>query len=74
MAQAKTLLLQEMLRRGVLVLNTHDVTVAFTEEDLDLVSEAYATALSIVAEGLTQNTLLEQLECEPIRPLFRVRA
>lgn len=74
LAQAKTLLLQEMLRRGVLVLNTHDVTVAFTEEDLDLVSEAYATVLSIVAEGLAQNTLLEQLECEPIRPLFRVRA
>lgn len=74
LAQAKTLLLQEMLRRGVLVLNTHDVTVAFTEEDLDLVTEAYATVLSIVALGLEEGTLLEQLECEPIRPLFRVRA
>ncbi|MBK9738914.1 MAG: aminotransferase class III-fold pyridoxal phosphate-dependent enzyme [Actinobacteria bacterium] len=74
LAQAKTLFLQEMLRRGVLVLNTHDVTVAFTDEDLDVAAEAYAAALTIVAAGLADDTLLDQLECEPIRPLFRVRS
>jgi glutamate-1-semialdehyde 2,1-aminomutase len=73
LAQAKTLLLQEMLRRGVLVLNTHEVTTAHTNADITLVAAAYAESLSIVSDGLTRGTLLDRLECEPIRPLFKVR-
>ncbi|HBJ73077.1 MAG TPA: aspartate aminotransferase family protein [Actinobacteria bacterium] len=73
LAQAKTLLLQEMLRQGVLVLNTHDVTTAFTDEDLVFVAAAYAKALSQVADGLAAGDLRSRLECEPIRPLFTVR-
>ncbi|MCX6432188.1 MAG: aminotransferase class III-fold pyridoxal phosphate-dependent enzyme [Actinobacteria bacterium] len=74
LAQAKTLLLQEMLRRGVLVLNTHDVTTAFTDTDVDHVVGAYAESLAIVSEGIAHGTLADRLECEPIRPLFRVRS
>ncbi|MSW44110.1 MAG: aminotransferase class III-fold pyridoxal phosphate-dependent enzyme, partial [Actinobacteria bacterium] len=74
LAQAKTLLLQEMLRNGVLVLSTHDVTAAFTDEDNDHIAEAYARSLASVAGGIAEGTLLERLECEPIRPLFRVRS
>jgi len=74
LAQAKTLLLQEMLRRGVLLLNTHDVTTAFTDEDLEVVSSAYSQSLALVVEGLEKDDLLSRLECEPIRPLFRVRS
>ena len=74
LAQAKTLLLQELLLRGVLVLNTHDVTTAFNSNDLDLVANAYAESLSIVGEGLASNDMLDRLHCEPIRPLFKVRA
>jgi glutamate-1-semialdehyde 2,1-aminomutase len=73
LAQAKTLLLQEMLRRGVLVLNTHEVTTAHTDEDIEVVAAAYAESLEIVARGLERGDLLDRLECEPIRPLFRVR-
>lgn len=74
LAQAKTLLLQELLRRGVLVLNTHDVTTAVTPVDVELVAAAYAEALTGVADGLAREDLLDRLECEPIRPLFRVRS
>jgi glutamate-1-semialdehyde 2,1-aminomutase len=74
LAQAKTLLLQEMLRRGVLLLNTHDVTTAFTDQDLEIVSSAYSQSLALVVEGLEKDDLLSRLECEPIRPLFRVRS
>lgn len=73
LAQAKTLLLQELLRRGVLVLNTHEVTTAHTSEDVAVVAEAYAEALDLVSDGLERGDLLSRLECEPIRPLFRVR-
>jgi glutamate-1-semialdehyde 2,1-aminomutase len=74
LAQAKTLFLQEMLRRGVLLLNTHDVTTAFADADLEVVSTAYSEALTEVCDGMSNNNLRERLECEPIRPLFRVRA
>jgi glutamate-1-semialdehyde 2,1-aminomutase len=73
LAQAKTLLLQEMLRRGVLVLNTHEVTTAHTDDDIALVATAFAESLEIVAAGLARDDMLDRLECEPIRPLFKVR-
>ena len=73
LAQAKTLLLQEMLRRCVLMLGTHEVTTAHTDSDIELVAAAYAESLALVAAGLSSGDLLSRLECEPIRPLFRVR-
>ena len=73
LAQAKTLFLQEMLRKGVLVLGTHEVTTAHTEGDIEIVAAAYSESLDKVANGLSQGNLLEALECEPIRPLFKVR-
>lgn len=74
LAQAKTLFLQEMLRSGVLVLNTHDVTTSFSTEDLEMVAEAFSSSLLKVVNGLENNSLLTLLECEPIRPLFKVRS
>ncbi len=74
LAQAKTLLLQELLRRGVLALSTHEVTTAHTQADLEQAAEAFAQAATQVTEGLADSTLLDRLECEPIRPLFRVRS
>jgi glutamate-1-semialdehyde 2,1-aminomutase len=74
LAEAKTLLLQEMLRRGVLVLNTHDVTTAFTDQDVSAAATAYAESLQLVSDGLKADDLRSRLECEPIRPLFRVRS
>jgi len=73
LAKSKTLFLQEMLRRGVLVLNTHDVTTAFTGVDIALVAAAYRDAMAIVDSALNANSLDDVLECSPIRPLFTVR-
>lgn len=73
LAQAKTLLLQEMLRRGVLVLNTHEVTTVHSAQDIAQAARAYSESLVLVADGLRAGDLLDRLECEPIRPLFKVR-
>ena len=73
LAQAKTLLLQEMLKQGVLVLNTHDVTTAFSQHDLDVIADAYVNSLVKVSAGIREGNLLSYLECDPIVPLFRVR-
>jgi len=69
----KTLFLQEMLRRGVLVLGTHDVTIAFSQEDIDRVADAYGETLEILVEGLDAEDLHVRLSCEPLVPLFTLR-
>ena len=74
LAKAKTLFLQEMLRRGVLVLNTHDVTTAFSDEDVRFIAHAYCEALDQVDQALKDDLFDSLLECEPITPLFRVRS
>ncbi len=74
LAEAKTLLLQELLRRGVLALSTHEVTTAHTDEDVEHVATAFAEAVGVVADGLADGDLRGRLECEPILPLFRVRS
>ena len=73
LARAKTLHLQEMLRAGVLVLNTHDVTAAFDDADIDHVVASYTKSIRIVDHALKTKSLDELLECDPIVPLFRVR-
>ena len=74
LAEAKTLLLQEGLRRGLLALGTHEVTTAHTDEDLELAATALTEAVNVVAEGMADGDLRSRLECEPILPLFRVRS
>lgn len=73
LAEAKTLFLQENLREGVLVLGTHDVTTALSEDDQSVVLRSYERALLRIQAGLSAGTLRDQLECEPIRPLFKLR-
>lgn len=71
--EVKTLFLQEMLRRGVLVLGTHDVTTAFTADDIALVSAAYAETLDTIVESLNEDDVAARLECDTLVPLFTLR-
>ena len=72
--EVKTLFLQEMLRRGVLVLGTHDVTTAFTADDVDLVAAAYAETLDVIVDGLERGDVADRLECQTLVPLFTLRS
>jgi len=73
LAEAKTLFLQENLREGVLVLGTHDVTTTLSEDDQAAVLRSYERALLKIQAGLSAGSLRDQLECEPVRPLFKLR-
>ena len=73
LAQAKTLFLQEILRRNVMVLGTHLVTTAHSSEDIEFAAQQIASALDVVSEGLLQGDIASRLECDVLQPLFRVR-
>ncbi|MDD2859132.1 MAG: aminotransferase class III-fold pyridoxal phosphate-dependent enzyme, partial [Candidatus Nanopelagicales bacterium] len=72
--EVKTLFLQEVLRRGVLVLGTHDVTTAHTDEDIEHIARVYAEALTEVVDGIAASDVVERLECQTLVPLFTVRS
>lgn len=69
----KTLFMQEMLKRGILTLGTHEITYAHTEQDIDKLLDAYGEVLPILKEGISNNKVIEMLNCKPLEPLFKVR-
>ena len=69
----KTLWLQEMLRRGILTIGTHNISYAHGDAEVGQLLLAYGEVLPILAKAVGERTLHDQLECEPLRPLFKVR-
>jgi glutamate-1-semialdehyde aminotransferase len=67
---AKSVVQQELMRRGVLFNGSNFISLAHTEEDLDLAIEAYGAALGRLAEGLPDG-LEAMLEGSPVQPAFR---
>lgn len=71
--ELRTLFLQEMMRRGVLLLSTHNLMAAHTEADRTTVLGAYRESLSVIVAADREGTVVDRLECEVLQPLFRVR-
>jgi len=67
----KSLLQQELVRRGVLWNGFHNVCFALDDDDVDGVLAAYAEALPVVHAAVTSGTLLTALQGEPVEPVFR---
>ena len=72
--EVKTLFLQETLRRGVLVLGTHDVTTMFTDDDIAHIAKAYAESLDVITAALADGDVASRLECDTLVPLFTLRS
>ena len=69
----KTLLVKEMMARGILVNASHNLSFAHDQADLARVAAAYREVLPIVAEELAGGRLEERLSCPVIEPVFKVR-
>jgi glutamate-1-semialdehyde 2,1-aminomutase/spore coat polysaccharide biosynthesis protein SpsF len=69
----KTLLMIEMLRRGVLSAGSHNISYAHDAADLAQVLEAYDHALAGVAQAIAESDVEVRLGCPAIRPVFAVR-
>lgn len=69
----KTLYMQEMMKRGILILGAHETNYAHNDADIDKVLKAYSEVFPMLQEGIRKNKILEMLDCEPLVPLFKVR-
>jgi glutamate-1-semialdehyde-2,1-aminomutase len=67
---AKSLLQQELLKRGVLFNGSNFISYAHTAEDIDFAIGAYDAALGVLAEGMREG-IAERLEGPPLSPSFR---
>jgi len=71
--EIKTFFMQEIFKRGVLVLSTHNITLAHTPKINSAIAATYNEGFSELNRVLESQTLREELTVEPLKPLFKVR-
>jgi glutamate-1-semialdehyde 2,1-aminomutase len=72
-SKAKTLFLQEMFFRGILILGSHNITLSHDKDSISRIQSAYREVLSLIQKAEISDTYQDHLLVEPLKPLFRVR-
>lgn len=71
--EIKTFFMQETFKRGLLVLSTHNVTLAHSSKVVKQIGTVYNEVFSEIRRAIDHLTLREELQVEPLKPLFKVR-
>jgi glutamate-1-semialdehyde 2,1-aminomutase len=71
--ELKTYFMQLVFERGLLVLGTHNTTLAHTPKIQSRVLEIYSEVFREVKESISEGTLRNRLKVSPLEPLFKVR-
>ena len=69
----KTLYLQEVFKRGILVLTSFNLSYAHSKEDLDTLTLVLKEVLPIVKKAIDKGEVRSSLNCQPLEALFQVR-
>ena len=69
--ELKSLVQQELLRRGVLWGGTHTMSLSHGDEEVAQVLAAYEAALPILGEAVREGRVAQALRGAPIQPSFR---
>jgi hypothetical protein len=65
--------MQQAFQNGLLVLSTHNVTTAFDSIIIERAASAYGKIFASLGSAIKNDSLRQELEVEPLKPLFRVR-
>lgn len=71
--EIKTIFLQEVFKRGVFTLGTHNISFAHNDADLQILLSCYNEVFALISKGITDGTLRQSLSCKPLQPLFKIR-
>jgi len=71
--QIKTLLLQEILARGILTAGVQSICYSHSEDDVRQILNVYSVVFAQVAAAVKDRALEKALHSPPMRPIFRVR-
>jgi glutamate-1-semialdehyde 2,1-aminomutase len=71
--EIKTFFMQLIFERGLLVLGTHNVTLAHKQKVVQKIQEVYFDVFGVMKDKIEKGTLRSELKVEPLKPLFKVR-
>ena len=71
--ELKTFFMQEMFRRGLLVIGTHNVTLAHSKKVRSSILNRYESVLQLMRSEISAGSLRRNLEAQPLKPLFQIR-
>jgi glutamate-1-semialdehyde aminotransferase len=72
-SELRTFFMQEIFKRGVLVLSTHNVTLAHGKKVSKRISIEYNKVFYEMKHQIKAGTLRNKLQVKPLEPLFKVR-
>jgi glutamate-1-semialdehyde aminotransferase len=67
----KSLMQQEMIKRGVLWQSFHNMSFSHSDADIDYTLQALEASLFVLKKAVAENKLNEMLKGEPVQPVFR---
>ncbi len=71
--QLKTLLLQELFARGILMIGSHNLSYAHSREDIEQLLAVYGEVFPLVRTAVRERQVEKLLKTRPLEPLFKVR-
>lgn len=71
--EIKTFFTQLVFERGLLVLGTHNITLAHNRNIQAKISEIYSDCFSRIHRAIEDDSLRQQLRVTPLEPVFKVR-
>ena len=69
--EMKTLFLQEMFKRGILTLGSHNLSSAHSYADLEKLMTIYEEVLPILVNADKKNIVKKLLDCNPLAPSLK---
>ena len=71
--EIKTFFMQEMIKRGILITGSHNISFSHTTLEGTRIINAYQETFSLLAEYLEKSCLIHHIHSPIIKPLFKVR-
>ncbi len=69
--EMKSLVQQEMIKRGILWGGFHNMSFSHTDEDIEYTLKAYEDVLPILKKAVDEKNVKQYLRGEPVEPVFR---
>jgi glutamate-1-semialdehyde 2,1-aminomutase len=71
--EIKTLFLQEIFKRGILTIGTHNIAFSHMESDVLELIGVYEEVFTLIKKTVSKENLHDILQVKPLVPLFKVR-
>lgn len=69
--EMKSLVQQELIKRGILWTGTHTICYSHTSSDIDYLIDSYKEVLPILRTAVQEKDIKKYLKGEPVKPVFR---